>query len=78
MGSPNGQQIVIAGKGFSSNPSEISVKVDGIDCIVSGASTQYIYCEVQPGNFSNQPFYQGGSGLKYEYFNLNQSYVSAD
>ena len=76
-----GQTININGTGFSNNASEIKVKVDENDCVVTASTISSITCDLQPRNpsvsskldtnsSSQANGYFSGTGLKYQRYNI--------
>ena len=75
-GNVGGQYLTISGTGFSANPANNTVKVDGNDCKVTKASTHNIECTLasqDPAKATllstnagtQQNGYFSGAGLKY-------------
>lgn len=75
-GNIGGQYLTVSGTGFSANPANNTVLVDGNDCLVTSASQNQLKCTVSKKDSSKssllasnassqQNGYFGGAGLKY-------------
>lgn len=81
-GGLSGQTININGTGFSTNSSEISVKVDNNDCVVTASTISSITCNLPPRNPSVSSLlstnstgqingYISGTGLNYKRYDIS-------
>ena len=86
-GNIGGQYLTIAGTGFSNNPLNNSVSVDGNDCAVTSSQNDQIKCTLAPQNASlssllstnsssQQSGYFSGAGLKYARYARNAAMTS--
>ena len=77
-----GQTININGTGFSNNASEITVKVDNNDCVVTASTINSITCNLKPRNPSASSLlstnsanqangYFSGTGLNYKRYDIS-------
>jgi hypothetical protein len=88
-GNIGGQYLTISGSGFSANPANNSVSVDGNDCLVTSASSDQIKCTLSPKNSSvssqlptnsssQLSGFSSGAGLKYARYAVTSSINTVD
>jgi hypothetical protein len=89
-GNVAGQLLTISGTGFSNNPTNNTVTVDGNDCHVTAATNNQLQCTVAPRNSSlssqlptntsgaqSQGFFSG-AGLSYARYTVSASINTQD
>lgn len=84
-GNMGGQLLTISGTGFSMNPQNNSVTVDGNNCRVTESSNNQLKCTLDPKNTSSssqlatnssagqQNGYFSGAGVKYVRYGMNSA-----